>query len=117
MGMTSMQEQSWAAARVAFQAVLDNFPADPLAPDAQYQIAETFAAEGDTVRAVAELEKVEANWPRATRAPAALLRAGVLSEESGKKAAARAFYNKVVQQFPGKDEERIARERLNRIRG
>jgi len=117
MGMTSMQEQSWAAARVAFQAVLDNYPNDPLAADAQYQIGETFAAEGDTVRAVAELEKVEANWTRSTRAPAALLRAGILSEESGNRDAARTFYQKVHQQYPASDEDRIAQERLNRIRG
>ena len=117
MGMASMQEQSWAAARYAFETILTQFASDPVAPDAQYQLAETFAAEGDTVRAVAELEKVEANWPRAPRAPTALLRAGVLSEESGNKSAARNFYNRVIQQFPGKDEERIARDRLNRLRG
>lgn len=117
MGMTSMQEQSWAAARIAFQAVLDNYPDDPLAADAQFQIGETFAAEGDTVRAVAELQKVEARWSRSARAPEALLRAGILSEESGDKDAARTFYNRILQQFPSTDAERIAREHLNRIRG
>jgi tol-pal system protein YbgF len=117
MGMTSMQEESWAAARVAFEAILNQFANDPLAPDAQYQLAETFAAEGDTVRALAELEKVEANWPRSTRAPAALLRAGILAEESGNRNAARTYYEKVRQQFPGTDEDRIARDRLSRLRG
>ncbi|MGD8278584.1 MAG: tetratricopeptide repeat protein, partial [Gemmatimonadota bacterium] len=116
-GMQSMTEQSYPAARVAFQAILDNHPNDPAASDAQYQIAESFALEGDTTRAIAEFEKVEANWTHAPRAAEALLRAGILSEESGDKDAAGRYYGRVLQQFPGSDAARIAQEHLSRIRG
>lgn len=116
-GMEMMQQQSWPAARYAFEAILTQFPDDPLAADAQYQLAETFAAEGDTVRALAELEKVEARWPNAARAPGALYRAGVLAEESGDRAAARGYYDRVRQQFPNTEEGRLARQALTRLRG
>jgi tol-pal system protein YbgF len=117
LGMAKMQEQSWAAARVAFEQILSQYANDPLAPDAQYQFAETFAAEGDTVRALVELEKVEARWSNSPRAPGALLRAGILAEESGNRAAARAYYERVRQQYPNTDEGRLARQALTRLRG
>lgn len=117
LGMAKMQEESWAAARYAFEALLSQFPDDPLAADAQYQLAETFAAEGDTVRALAELEKVESRWPNSARAPGALLRAGILAEESGDRDAARQYYDRVRQQFPNTDEGKLARQALTRLRG
>jgi len=117
LGMAKMQEQSWAAARVAFEAILSQFPSDPLGADAQFQLAETYAAEGDTIRALAELEKVEARWPNSSRAPGALLRAGILAEESGDRTAARTYYDRVRQQFPNTDEGRLARQGLTRLRG
>jgi tol-pal system protein YbgF len=117
MGMAKMREESWAAARFAFETVVNQFHDDPLAPDAQFQLAETFVAEGDTARALAEFDKVEASWPRSARAPGALLRAGIVAEASGDRAAARTYYERVRQLYPNSDEERIARQGLTRLRG
>jgi len=117
MGMAKMREESWAAARFAFETVVNQFHDDPLAADAQFQLAETFVAEGDTARALAEFDKVEASWPRSPRAPGALLRAGIVAEASGDRAAARTYYERVRQLYPNSDEERIARQGLTRLRG
>lgn len=114
-GIEKMAEESWAVARLAFETVVNQFGNDPLAPHAQYQLAETWVAEGDTARALAELEKVERIWPRSERAPESLIRAGTLAEEIGDTEAARTYYGQVRQRYPGTPEDRIAQQRLREI--
>ena len=115
-GVEKMQEGAYSTARAAFEALLEQYQNDPLAPEAQYQLAETYYLEDDHARAIEELEKVERQWPRAPRAPVALLRAGVISEEQGERDAARAYYQQVRQRFPSSDAAREAERRLDAIR-
>ncbi|MGH7505563.1 MAG: tol-pal system protein YbgF, partial [Longimicrobiales bacterium] len=116
-GVAKAGEGAYSTARAAFEALLDQYPNDPLAPEAQYQLAETYYLEQEYDRAIEELEKVERQWPRSARAPAALLRAGVISEEQGERDAARAYYEQVRQRFPSSDEAREAARRLEALRG
>jgi len=111
-GMEKMSQNAPGTARAAFEIVVNQFPNHPLASLAQYQIGETYAAEGNAAMAIEAFEKVEARWPGTERAPTALLRAGILSEESGNRAEARRFYETIERRYPAKEEAREAKRRL-----
>jgi tol-pal system protein YbgF len=114
-GVAKIDEGAYSTARSAFEELLRQYPNDPLAPDAQYQLAETYAREEDFDRAIEELRKVEQQWPRSPRAPQALLRAGVISEEREEVDVAREFYRQVQQRYPASDAAREAERRLQAI--
>lgn len=114
-GVSRMQDVP-STARTAFEQLLRQYPNDPLAPDAQYQIGETYVLEQNYERAVEEFEKVERQWPRAARAATALLRAGIVSEEQlDDRESARRYYEMVRSRFPGAEEYGEASRRLQAI--
>jgi tol-pal system protein YbgF len=82
LGTEKLGEGAYSTARAAFQQLLTEFRAHQLAPDAQFQIGETYAAEKNYEEAVAELEVVAQEWPDAERAPQALYRAGIIAADS-----------------------------------
>jgi tol-pal system protein YbgF len=116
LGMQKVGEGSFASARIAFEALLREHPQDPMAADAQFQLAETYHLEGNRDRAITEHEKVPQQWPSSPRAPQALFRAGVLAQEGGNNNRARDFFNRVVGRYPQSDEARQAQTRLRTIR-
>ena len=91
------------------------FPNDPRAADAQYQIAESYYAEEQRGEALSALELVARQWPSSARAAGALYRAGVIAEEMGNRSRAREYYQDVMQRYPDSDEARQARTRLREI--
>jgi tol-pal system protein YbgF len=114
-GVTRMQDVP-ATARSAFEQLLREYPNDPLAPDAQYQLAETYVLEQNYERAVEEMEKVEQQWPRSPRAPGAMLRAGIISlEQLDDRESARRYFEMVRSRFPGSEEYAEASRRLQAI--
>lgn len=115
LGMQKIAEGSYATARLAFEGLLREYPQDALAPDAQYQLAETYNLEGNAERALDELERVPQQWPTAARAPQALLRAGIIAEEQNDHARARRSYEQVVQRYRDSDERRQAEARLRNL--
>ncbi len=54
---------AFGTARSGFQEFLEQYPADDLAPDAQYYLAETFREEGDAGRAIREYNRVVELYP------------------------------------------------------
>jgi tol-pal system protein YbgF len=115
LGMQKIAEGSYATARLAFEGLLREYPADALAPDAHYQLAETYYLEGNADRALDELERVPQQWPTAARAPQALLRAGIIAEEQGDAGRARRSYEQVVQRYAQSEERRQAEARLRSL--
>jgi TolA-binding protein len=118
--MQKLSEGAPAQARVAFEAIINDFAADTMAPHTQFQLAETYASEQNFDRAIAEFEKLEKQWgspQNHPRAPQALLRAGIISQERNDQAKARAFYNAIVQRYPAATEVvEEARRRLPQVR-
>jgi TolA-binding protein len=115
--MQKMNEGAPSTARFLFQTFLDQFPADPRAADAQYQLAETYAQEADVERAIAELEKLEATYSSTNkeRSAQALLRAGILAEERlSDMTRARAYYQTVTRRYAGTEAYTEAQRRLSR---
>jgi tol-pal system protein YbgF len=115
VGVQMLAGGSFATARMAFMQLLEEFPQHERAPDAQFQIGETFYREQQWTEAYAALELVAERWPQSPRAPAALFRAGAIAEERRETARARGFYNRVVQSWPRSDEARQAQQRLRAL--
>lgn len=114
--MQRMQQGSYATARLGFEEILRQYPTDPRAVDAQFQLAETYYGEKNFDRAIEEFEKVERQWPRTDRAPEALLRAGIIAQEQKKSAKARELFQAIKQRYPSSDASAEADRRLRSIR-
>jgi tol-pal system protein YbgF len=115
LALQKLDEGAFTTARITFESIISQYPQDARAPDAQFQIGETYAKEGNAARAIEELRKVEANWPNSPRAPAALYRAAFLAEESQDAPLARELYELIRRRYPGSDESRLAEQRLRQI--
>lgn len=112
MGREQFLRGSNAAARTAFEELLANHPQSDVADEAQFFVAETYAAEGNTAAADSVYGLVVTRYTRSPRAPTALYKRAVIAEGAGRAAEARTLYNQVIARFPRSDEAQLARDRL-----
>jgi tol-pal system protein YbgF len=112
MGRDQFLRGSNAAARMAFEELLANHPQSDVADEAQFFVAETYAAEGNTAAADSVYGLVVTRYSRSSRAPTALYKRAVIAEGGGRTAEARTLYNQVIARFPRSDEAQLARDRL-----
>ncbi|NJD11419.1 MAG: outer membrane protein assembly factor BamD [Gemmatimonadetes bacterium] len=118
LGTEKLGEAAYSTARAAFQQLLKEFPDHERAPDAQFEIGQTYAAEKDYARAVQELQIVAEQWPNSERAPEALYRAGVIAADSVKPKQprqARQLLERVVGTFPNATVASRARTKLRSL--
>jgi tol-pal system protein YbgF len=115
IGIEQLERGNAATARRAFQSVVDSFPTDPRAPDAQRQIGETFAMEQNWDEALRAFDRVVERFPDSDAAPRSLYRAGVISQERGNLERARQYFQRVISGYPGSDARRLAEEALARL--
>lgn len=116
LGLEKLQEGATGTARAAFQEILSSHVTHELAPDAQYQIGETYVVDEDFDAALRAFERLIELFPSSSRAATALFRAGVVSEERGNISRARDYFTRVQAGYPNSDEARLAAERLRRLR-
>jgi len=107
---------SYATARSGFEDFLANYPDNDLAPDAQYFLAETYAAESDAERALQEYSRVLELYPNSRRAATALYKSGMLELERGNTGEARRFFERVELGYPNSPEAELARDQLSKLR-
>ena len=100
------------AARSALSDLLKRYPESELAADAQFLIAESYAAEGTTAAADSAYAAVVSKYASSPRAPTALYKRGVLAQTARRTTAAKRLYNELIQKYPSSDEADLARERL-----
>jgi tol-pal system protein YbgF len=115
-GVSQLEGKNAATARQAFERLLAQAPDHARAPDAQFNIGETFVLEGQYDRALAAFERVVELYPSSARAPLALFRAGVVSEDRGNNTKAREYFDRVVKRYPDSDEAKSAQDKLRRLR-
>jgi tol-pal system protein YbgF len=115
IGLEQLTRGNAATARRAFQTVVDSFPADPRAPDAQRQIGESHALEQSWDEALRALNRVVERYPDSEAAPLSLYRAGVISQERGNLERARQYFERVISGYPGSDARRLAEEAISRL--
>jgi tol-pal system protein YbgF len=112
--MEQFRRGAYNTARSGFEEFLDAFPADELAPDAQYHLAETYREEGDASRALAAYNRVVQLYPNSQAAPTALYKAALLQFEQGNKDSACQYFQRVMAGYPRSDEARLARDQAQR---
>ncbi|MGD2153838.1 MAG: tol-pal system protein YbgF [Gemmatimonadales bacterium] len=106
---------AYETARTGFEEFLVQYPADELAPDAQYYLAETYREEGDAGRAIREYNRVVELYPNSSAAPTALYKAGLLQVDQGNKDTACEYFQRVMAGYPRSDESRLARDQAARL--
>ncbi|HEX6308893.1 MAG TPA: tetratricopeptide repeat protein [Longimicrobiales bacterium] len=115
-GMQKMNEGAYSTARLAFEQLLAEHSAHARAPDAQFQIGESYYRDEAFDEAYEALERVASEWPDAPRAPAALFRAGAIAEERRAWDRARRYYTQVRESYPQSEEARQAEAKLRSLR-
>ena len=114
-GLEQVNRNNAATARRAFQMVVDSFPTHELAPEAQRQLGETYAMDGDYDQALRAFERVVERYQDSDAAPRALYRAGVIAQERGQSERAREYFRRVISGYPDSDARRLAEDALDRI--
>lgn len=114
-GMQKMSEGSFSTARLAFEQLVAEYPEHPRAPDAQFQIGESFYRDQSYDEAYEAFERVAEEWEDAARAPAALFRAGAIAEEQRAFDRARRYFNQVRERYEGTEEARQAQAKLRSL--
>lgn len=111
-----LRRGSYSAARAGFEELLRLYPTSELAPDAQINIAEAYAAEGTATATDSAYAAVVSRYPRSIRAPTALYKLALSQAQQGRRADARTSMDRVVREYPTSDEADLAREwlRINR---
>lgn len=115
-GVSQYNRGNLRAARIAFQQVLDNYPNDPLAPDARFYLGNIQEQEGDREEALATFLEIQTLHPTAARVPEALLRAGLIQIDLGREDEAEATLERVVNTYPDSPAADLARDALADIR-
>lgn len=115
IGLEQKDRGNAGTARRAFQSVVDSFPDHPTAPQALFQVGETYVMESEFDRALDIFDEVVRRYPDSETAPRALYRAGVIAEQQGEPDRAREYYRRVVSGYPNSDARRLAEAALDRM--
>lgn len=111
------RQGNYETARGAFQEFLASWPTHELAPDAQYFVAETYAAEGRDALALAEYRRVMELFPDSRRAPTSLYKRALIEKRNGNIAVARQLLQQIQAGYPNSQEAPLAREELRKLDG
>ncbi len=112
LGRDQLARGGNSAARAAFADLLRRFPDADVADDAQFYLAEAFAAEGKPAAADTAYGLVVSKYSTSVRAPTALYKRAVIAQTARRTTAARRLYNELIRSYPESDEADLARERL-----
>jgi tol-pal system protein YbgF len=100
-GYGALLQKDYAGAEGAFSQLLDTYPADPLAGDAQYWIGETYYVRGQYKNAADAFLKGYNKYKSGQKAPDALLKLGMALAALGQKDAACSTFNELKAKYPG----------------
>jgi tol-pal system protein YbgF len=99
-GYGALLQKDYAGAEGAFRRLLDTYPNDPLAGDAQYWVGETYYVRGQYKNAADAFLKGYKKYRGGQKAPDALLKLGMSLAELGQKDAACSTFNELKAKFP-----------------
>jgi tol-pal system protein YbgF len=113
--VTALRRGSVSTARSGFEEFLRANPQHRLAPEAQFNIGQAFEQGQDPARALEAYGRVVELYPTSPRAPAALLRMGLVEGQRGNRAQARTRFDQLLRAYPNTAEADEARRELNRM--
>jgi tol-pal system protein YbgF len=111
----TLDKKDYRAAINRFKEFIKKYPKSALVGNAQYWIAESHYALREFDQAIIEFDAVRRKYPRAEKAPAALLKQGFAFAELGEKINARLILQEVVEKYPQSPEAVRARQRLKAL--
>ncbi len=111
----ALRRGSVGTARTGFEEFLSANPQHRLAPDAQYNIGQSYEQGREPANAITAYARVVELYPTSSRAPAALLRMGRLELGRGNRTQARTHFNAVVSRYARSTEAGEARTELQRM--
>jgi tol-pal system protein YbgF len=116
LSLDQLRRGSAGAARAGFEDLVRRYPTSDLAPEAQFYIAESYAAERNMTAADSAYAAVAERYPDSPRAPTALFKYALSLQRAGRLAQARQTLDRIVQKYPRSDEAELARDRLRSLR-
>ena len=116
LSLDQLRRGSAGAARAGFEDLVRRYPTSDLAPEAQFYIAESYAAERNMTAADSAYAAVAERYPDSPRAPTALFKYALSLQRAGRLAQARQTLGTIVQKYPRSDEAELARDRLRSLR-
>lgn len=114
-GVDHFRRSSYESARIAFGDLLLNYPGSDLASEAQFWIAESYAAEGRRPAAETAYAAVVSKYPDSPKAPDALYKRALSLLEQNNIAAAKPLLEQLIQRYPRSNAADFAKERLAAI--
>lgn len=100
-GYGALLQKDYAGAEGAFRQLLDAYPKDPLAGDAQYWIGETYYVRGQYKNAADAFLKGYKTYKSGQKAPDTLLKLGMALAALGQKDAACSTFTELKAKYPG----------------
>jgi tol-pal system protein YbgF len=114
-GLRDITGGNYDLARKEFQDYLKYYGDTDLASNAQFYLGEIAYSQKNYQQAVAEYDRVLANYPKSFKLAPAHLKKGMALVELGQKTAGVRELRDVVRRFPGTEEERRARAKLKEL--
>lgn len=115
-GLGLYNANEYQKARETFTRIMDNFPNGKYVDNAHYWIGECYYSERNYLAAIDEYGVVIEKFPNSPKRPAALLKAGMAFQELKRKKEARAFYLRVINEYPKSEQAGIARKKLEKVK-
>lgn len=112
LGRDLMIKRSYSSGRSALNDLLTRFPSSDLAPDAIYEIAQSYRAESNLNAADSTYADLSSRFPNSPRVPSVLYKRGLILQALGRQAEARKLFEEVRRRFPRSPEAFLSQERL-----
>jgi len=103
-GYAALLQKDYAGAELAFKQVVDAYPYDPLASNAQYWLGESYYVRGQYKNAADAFLKGYKTYKSGDKAPDTLLKLGMALAELGQKDAACSTLDELKTKYPGAPE-------------
>jgi len=114
-GLRDIQSGKYDLARSEFQDYLKYYSNTDLASNAQFYLGEIMYKQKQYDAAVAAYDKVLTNYPKSFKLGPARLKKGMALLDLGQKSAAIREFREVMKNFPGSEEDRLARAKLKEL--
>jgi len=103
-GYGALLQKDYAGAEIAFSQLVDAYPSDPLASNAQYWLGESYYVRGQYKNAADAFLKGYKKYKSGDKAPDTLLKLGMALAELGQKDAACSTLDELKTKYPGAPE-------------
>ncbi|MEY1662405.1 tol-pal system protein YbgF [Isoalcanivorax beigongshangi] len=110
--------RDFAAAGSAFESYLKDYPKGQFRPFAHFWLGEIYRSQDkpDAAKAQAQFQKVVDDFPTHSQVPAALYKLATLQAEQGDKTRARVTLNRILNEYEGSSEARLAKTMLEQLK-